>query len=72
MTKTKKNEINDVLFQKIGNTWFLFSEIDHEMYYTSLPGDVDPRKADLKLYAVIEDHLKRMATIKTRNAENVF
>ena len=30
-TNTVKNNVKDVLFQKIGNTWFIFSEVNNEV-----------------------------------------
>jgi len=51
----------DVLFQKLGPNWFVFSEIDGEVVYSSLPKGLDPRTTKLELYDVIEDHLEKMA-----------
>ena len=63
----KTNESNhnesDVLFQKLGNTWYVFSEIKDELVYSALPAGLDPRRTDLELYDVIEDHLKKVANI---------
>jgi hypothetical protein len=52
---------NDVLFQKLGNTWYIFSEIDNEVVYSAMPDGMDPRTTDLELYQVIEDHMQKVA-----------
>ena len=52
----------EVLFQKLGNTWYIFAEIDNEMIYSTLPEGMDPRTTKLELYDVIEDHMKRVST----------
>jgi hypothetical protein len=67
--KNDKNGVKDVLFQKIGNTWFIFSEINNEVIYSVMPHGMDPRTTKLELYQVIEDHLTRVASHKTRPGE---
>ncbi len=67
---TNTNEIqNEVLFQKLGDTWYIFSEIKGEVIYSVMPEGMDPRTTKLELYNVIEDHLKRVATRSHRPAE---
>ncbi len=56
----QKNGQHEVLFQKLGNTWFAFSEIDNSMIYSMLPDGVDPRSTKLELYHVIEEHLAKV------------
>ena len=66
---TLKSSTNDVLFQKLGNTWFAFCEINGETVYSALPQNVDPRSTNLELYHLIEDHLKKVSELqKRRNA----
>jgi len=52
---------SDVLFQKLGNTWFVFTEIDGEFLYSTLPEGLDPKKTNLELYEVINNHMKMVA-----------
>ena len=68
---TQNTKIQDVLFQKIGQTWFIFSEIDGELIYSTMPEGMDPRSTKLELYQVIEEHLSRVAgkNIAYRGAE---
>ena len=68
---TQNTKIQDVLFQKIGQTWFIFSEIDGELIYSTMPEGMDPRSTKLELYQVIEEHLSRVAgkNISYRGAE---
>jgi hypothetical protein len=67
-TQNKKNSTEtqhkDVLFQKIGNTWFIFSEIKGEVIYSVMPQGMDPRTTKLELFQVIEDHIDRVANHK--------
>lgn len=74
-TKTKsnsvKNNVKDVLFQKIGNTWFIFSEVNNEVVYSVMPEGMDPKSTKLELYEIIEEHLTKVASHKRRSPEAV-
>lgn len=60
--ETYKSETqNEVLFQKIGGKWYIFSEQKGEVVYSAMPNGMDPRTTKLELYRVIEDHIKRVA-----------
>lgn len=63
VTKTEPiiNE-SDVLFQKLGNTWYVFTELDNEFIYSALPEGMDPRTTKLELFEVIEEHLEKVAS----------
>ena len=50
--------VNDVLFQKIGNTWFAFTKIKDDVFYTTLPQGMDPKETSMEFYEVIEDHMQ--------------
>lgn len=63
----KPSSIKDVLFQKIGQTWFIFSENEGEMVYSVMPEGMDPRTTKLELYQIIEDHMGRVASHKQRS-----
>lgn len=65
-TETKTAE---VLFQKLGNTWYVFTEVGTEMVYSALPTGMDPRTTKLELYNVIEDHMKKVAKQSKRSSE---
>lgn len=58
------NQNKDVLFQKIGHVWYVFTEIGEEVVYCALPSDVDPRDTSLELYEVIEQHLEKVHAIR--------
>lgn len=59
------NEIqNQVLFQKLGFTWYIFTEIDNEVFYSTMPEGMDPRETSLELYNLIEDHMKKVHSNK--------
>lgn len=55
---------SDVLFQKLGNTWFAFTEINEELIYSALPQGLDPRSTKLELYDIIEEHLQKVASAR--------
>lgn len=61
--------VKDVLFQKIGNTWFIFSEINSEIVYSVMPQGMDPKTTKLELYNVIEEHMTKVASHKRRDPE---
>lgn len=70
-TNSVQNNVKDVLFQKIGNTWFIFSEINNEVIYSVMPQGMDPKSTKLELYEIIEDHLMKVASHKRRRPEAV-
>ena len=68
-SKKMKSEVKDVLFQKIGNTWFIFSEVNNEVVYSVMPQGMDPKETKLELYAIIEEHMTKVASHKRRAPE---
>lgn len=68
-TSTAKNTVKDVLFQKIGNTWFIFSEVNNEIVYSVMPQGMDPKTTKLELYEIIEEHMTKVASHKRRAPE---
>lgn len=52
---------NEVLFQKLGTTWYIFTEIKGDVIYSQLPEGMDPYTTKLELYDVIEDHMARVS-----------
>ncbi len=69
-TNTQTNN-QEVLFQKLGSTWYVFTEIGSEMVYSVLPTGMDPRTTKLELYDVIEKHLKKVAKYTRRSADAI-
>ncbi len=68
-TNTVQNSVKDVLFQKIGNTWFIFSEVNNEIVYSVMPAGMDPKTTKLELYEIIEEHMSKVAGTKKRAPE---
>jgi hypothetical protein len=66
-----KNQVKDVLFQKIGNTWYIFSEVNNEVVYSVMPNGMDPKNTKLELYEIIEEHMTKVASHKRRTPEAV-
>ena len=63
------DQVKDVLFQKIGNTWFIFSEVNNEAVYSVMPQGMDPKSTKLELFNIIEDHMSKVASHKRRSPE---
>ena len=73
-TSTESKSVNkeitkDILFQKLGNTWFIFTEINNQIVYSAMPEGMDPRTTNLELYNVIEDHMKKISDLPKFRAE---
>lgn len=68
-TNKVQNSVKDVLFQKIGNTWFIFSQVNNEVVYSVMPAGMDPKTTNLELYEIIEEHMTRVAGSKKRAPE---
>lgn len=64
-TKSIDSNSNEVLFQKMGNTWYVFTEIENEFVYSQLPIGMDPYSTKIELYSVIEEHLKKVSKSTT-------
>ncbi len=56
----------DVLFQKLGNTWYVFSEINDDFIYSALPAGLNPKTTKLELFEVIEEHMKKVSSIEDK------
>lgn len=59
--KTNNKTANEVLFQKMGNTWYVFTEIGEEFVYSALPTGMDPHTTKLELFEVIEEHMQKVS-----------
>jgi hypothetical protein len=57
---------NEVLFQKLGNTWYVFSEVGEELVYSALPTGMDPYSTKIELFEIIEEHLRKMSRQTTK------
>jgi len=66
MEKSLKQEI-EVLFQKLGNTWYVFSEINNDFIYSALPSGLNPKTTKLELFEVIEEHIKKVSNIEEKS-----
>jgi hypothetical protein len=64
-----KGRDSEVLFQKLGEVWYAFSEIDGEVIYSPLPEGVDPHSTKLELFEVVEEHLEKVAQIYKKGPE---
>lgn len=60
-TNHTQKATSDVLFQKMGNTWYVFSEIRGELVYSALPYGMDPHTTSLELFEVIETHMEKVS-----------
>lgn len=62
MNKSTNETMNEVLFQKLGSTWYIFTEVNNEFVYSAMPEGMDPRSTKLELFEVIENHMSKVAT----------
>lgn len=60
----------DVLFQKLGETWYVFTELEGEMIFSALPKGIDPHSTRFELFEVIEDHLKKVAKFEKKRRKS--
>ncbi len=67
--KRLNDKKRDVLFQKLGNTWYVFSEINDDLIYSALPNGVDPKSTNIELFELIEEHLNKVAGLSERSKE---
>lgn len=58
---THTEKTNEVLFQKMGNTWYVFTEINNELVYSALPTGMDPMTTKMELFEVIEEHMQKVS-----------
>ena len=59
--KHNQENKNEILFQKLGNTWYVFTEINDELIYSALPTGMDPHTTKMELFEVIEEHMQKTA-----------
>lgn len=64
--KTNREESKEVLFQKLGNTWYVFTEINEELIYSALPTGMDPHTTKMELFEVIEEHMQKVSRLQSR------
>jgi len=51
----------EVLFQKLGDTWYAFTEIEENFVYSALPEGINPHTTKIELFEVIEEHMEKVA-----------
>lgn len=61
-TQNTQQEHSEVAFQKLGNTWYVFTEVNEELIYSAMPEGMDPRETKLELYEIIEDHMDKVVS----------
>ena len=71
-SKNKEFLDSDVLFQKLGSTWYAFSEIDDQIIYSALPKGMSPKTSKLELINVVEKHLKKVSKAYKKTPEAIF
>ncbi len=54
MAKKDMSKESKVLYQKLGDTWYLFTEIKGEVIFTALPKEVNPLENKVEIYEIIE------------------
>ena len=67
--KSNTQKSNEVLFQKLGNTWYVFTETQNDMIYSALPEGMDPHTTKMELFEVIEEHMQKVSKHYGRKPE---
>ncbi|TDJ07423.1 MAG: hypothetical protein E2O68_03630 [Deltaproteobacteria bacterium] len=60
MSNELKYHDADILFQKMGNRWYLFTQIGDDCIYSELPPGIDPKSSEFELYEVLEEHVDKV------------
>jgi hypothetical protein len=60
MKNTNQSE-SDVLFQKLGDTWYAFTEVNENFVYSALPEGINPHETKIELFEVIEEHMEKVS-----------
>lgn len=68
-TRSNTPVTSEVLFQKMGNTWYVFTEVKGDMVYSALPYGMDPHTTNLELFEVIEEHMEKVSKHYRRKPE---
>lgn len=66
-----QSAMSEVLFQKLGATWYVFTEASGEMVYSALPTGMDPHTTSLELFEVIESHMEKVSKHYNRRKPEV-
>lgn len=61
----------DVLFQKLGETWFAFTQIGDEFVYSALPNGINPHETKIEMFEVIEEHMEKVARGHKKNKSDL-
>ena len=61
----------DVLFQKLGETWFAFTQIGDEFVYSALPSGINPHETKIEMFEVIEEHMEKVARSHKKNKSDL-
>jgi len=70
VTRTSNTQAtSEVLFQKMGSTWYVFTEIKGDLVYSALPTGMTPHTTDLELFEVIEEHMQKVSRHYVRKPE---
>ena len=54
MKEQVKTIDTEVLYQKLGNTWYAFAEVDGEMLFRALPEGLDPQTTKFEFMQVVD------------------
>jgi hypothetical protein len=63
MAKKEATKESKVLYQKLGDTWYLFTEIQGEVIFTALPKDINPQEKPVEIYEIIEKAKTKVGNI---------
>lgn len=53
---------SEVLFQKMGNSWYVFAEIGGEVFFSPLPDGMDPKTDRVEIMHFVESKTRHTAS----------
>ena len=69
MTTQKMILETEVLYQKLGNVWYAFCEIEGELIFTALPKNINPLADQFEFHHIFENgRTNRKVSLKSKTS----
>ncbi len=62
-----EKQIQEVLYQKMGDIWYIFTRINDELYFTPLPKNLSPFDKNFQLFEVVDKLEKVPEEMRNKN-----
>ncbi len=63
MANKEGKDLSKVLYQKLGNIWYIFTEIEGKVIFTALPKEINPFENKVEIYEIIEKEKAKITNI---------